>query len=139
MIHVTNKAVMTTPVATSASGTTVPFDTIVLNTNGNLDLLANTIQEKVTGVYDTICQVCVENTSTSAAATVTLKAFADGKAIDGAFVKATVPSSSGAQFLTINWPVNVVAANTGTASISWQISGGVVNIVNANATVFRHV
>lgn len=137
MIHVINEAILTTPITTLASGTAVPFDTIVLNTNGNLALSNTVIQEKVTGVYDTICQVCVQN-SGSVSANVILTAYADGSPITGAFVEASIAAND-YQFLTLNWPVNVIASTSGTATISWIISGGAISLINANATVFRHV
>lgn len=136
MLLIRNNAVLTTPLAMTATATRIPFDTVVLNTNGNLALDDSQVLEKKPGLYESICQVTVANASSSAAATVTLQAYADGNPIPGATATASVAASSSA-VIALPWAEKVVAAENGVARIAWYLSGGAVNLANAVASVKR--
>ena len=118
----------------TADAAQIPFDTTVLSTNDNLVLKDNSVNALSAGVYDTVCQVEVTNTSSSAAATVTLSAYADGKAIPGAVTSATI-GASGQAALVLPWATKVVDAASGTAKLSWYLSGGAVSMTGAIARI----
>lgn len=135
MIQIRNNAALTTPIAFTTDAI-VPFDTVDISTNGNLSLDNNRIAVNNPGVYDALCQVAVKNTSSSAAAQATLTAWADGKAIPGATVTATVASGAD-DSLILHSAVRVVSASAGTAHIHWQLSGA-VSLTNARAQVYMY-
>lgn len=138
MILVYNKAALTTPVSIPAAGATIPLDTIVHQSNDGTALNDNTIQLLTVGWYDTVCELVLENTSTSAAAVITLAQYADGKAIDGAKIKVSIPAS-GTMTLTLPWALHIVGKAGSTANTSWHVSGAAVNLNSAVAKVFKYV
>ena len=133
MLLIRNNAVLTTAKTFTATAEKIPFDTIVYNTNGNLAMDDNNVVVSAAGMYDTQCSITVSNTSSSAAAAVTLQAYADGEAIKGAKADVTIAASSTAS-ITLPWSTNVIAAASGKAKLSWYLSGA-VNLVNASARV----
>jgi len=137
MIEIRNKAAQTTPVAIPAAGAVVPFDTVVYTTNDLVTLSDNALSLLTPGAYSTACSAVLTN-SGSADVTVSLAAYADGTAIPGASATLTVPAA-GQATLTLPWILRVISAATGTADISWQISGGAVSLTNAYAQVWRMV
>lgn len=138
MLLIRNDSVLTTPVAFTTAATKIPFDTVVYNTNDNLKMDSNSVDVFASGMYDTICQVIVANTSSSAAATVTLQAYADDKEITGATATATV-AASGSATISLPWANKIIPASNGTAKLSWYLSGGAVNLTNAIAKVEKIV
>lgn len=138
MLLIRNNAVLTTPVAFTTAATKIPFDTAVYKTNANLQLDDSSVAIKTTGVYESECSVTVGNTSSSATATVTLQAYADGVAITGASATATVAASSKIA-ITLPWAVKIISAESGTAKIAWYLSGGAVNLENAIVRVAKVV
>ena len=138
MLLIRNNAVLTTPLAITATATKIPFDTVVLNTNDNLSLDDSQVVESVAGLYDSECSVTLDNASSSAAATVTLQAYADGAPVTGAKATATIAASSSGS-IVLPWATKVVPAISGTAKLTWYLSGGAVNLSNAIASVKRIV
>lgn len=138
MLLIRNNAVLTTPVAMTATATRVPFDTVVIRSNGNLALDDSAVLESVAGLYDSVCSVTVENASSSATATVVLQAYADGAPITGAKATATIAASSTGS-IVLPWATKIVPAAEGTARLSWYLSGGAVNLTNAVAKVAKVV
>ena len=136
MLLIRNNAAIAAPVAIPATATKVPFDTTVLGTNGNLALNDSAVDVKTAGIYKSECQVDLTNASSSAAATVTLTAYADGQPVPGATATATIAASSQAA-IALPWATKVIAAERGTAQLSWYLSGGAVNLTNAIARVSR--
>lgn len=136
MITVRNNAALSSPVAIASVGSAVPFDTVVINTNNNASLDLNAIKIANVGVYGTHCAVTVSNAGSSDV-TVTLALNAQGNPVSGASVAATVPAS-GTTDLIIDYPQRVISSESGTASLTWMLSGGSVNLTNAIATVFKY-
>ena len=138
MLLIRNNAVLTTPLAMTATATRIPFDTVTIRSNGNLTLDDSSVVESVAGLYDSECSVTVENTSSSATATVTLQAYADGTPVTGAKATATIAASSTGN-IVLPWVTKIVPAVAGTAHLSWYLSGGAVNLTNAVARVKKVV
>lgn len=138
MLLISNRAAQTTPIAIPATATQIPFDTTVLVTNGNLALDSNNVNAVTAGIYDSVCQINVTNTSSSAAVTVTLQAYADGKAVSDATVTKTIAESA-QDTLILPWVTNVITAPSGVAKLAWYLSGGAVNLTNAKARITRIV
>lgn len=136
MLLIRNKAAQTTPVAIPATATRISFDTTVESTNSNLVLSDNEVAALTEGMYSSIAEVDVSNSSTSAAVTVTLTAYANGNPVPGATTTVTV-AESGSAALVLPWVTKVIPAQSGTAKISWYLSGGAVNLNNAKAMVSR--
>ena len=138
MLLIRNNAVLTTPLAMTATATRIPFDTVTIRSNGNLTLDDSSVVESVAGLYDSECSVTVENTSSSATATVTLQAYADGTPVTGAKATATIAASSTGNII-LPWVTKIVPAVAGTARLSWYLSGGAVNLTNAVARIKKVV
>ena len=138
MLLICNRSAETTPIAIPATDTQIPFDTTVLATNGNLVLNSNDVNAVAEGVYESICEVSVINSSSSAAVTVTLTAYADGKAVTDATASQTIGASERAT-LILPWATKVVSSQTGTAKIAWHLSGGAVNLNGAIARISKVV
>ena len=134
MLLIRNNAVLTTPLAITTAATKVPFDTVVIRSNDTLALDDSTVVESVAGLYDTECSVTLENASSSAAATVTLQAYADGTPVTGAKATATIAASSTGT-IVLPWATRVIPAAYGTARLAWYLSGGAVNLTNAIAKI----
>ena len=138
MLHIKNAAALQTPIAIAAPGGDVTFDTVVYSTNSAAELKGNAVLLHAPGVYDGICTITLQNEETTAA-TVSLQAYADGKAIPGAIDTVTIAADGAQAALSMPWPVKVVEADSGVATVSWKIIGGPVSLANAYATVRRHV
>lgn len=137
MLQVINTAALTTPVAIPAGGGAVPFDTTVYSTNGAIDLKDNAILLKTPAMYHTTCEVVLKNAG-DAAVTVSLQALANGKTVNGATSTETIAASA-TRTIVLDWAERVIPAESGTASISWTVSGGAVSLSAARAQAWRMV
>lgn len=140
MLLVRNNAVLTTPLTVTATATKIPFDTVVYNTNSGIldfDKDNNAVNLLTPGCYGADATVVFANSSSSAAVTAVLAAYADGKAIPGATVTVTIAASSTAE-IVLHWAVSAKAAPSGTAKIEWFISGAAGTINNAFTRVSKY-
>jgi len=137
VIQVRNNAAITTPVSVVSAGTTIPFDTVVIATNNANTLSNNAINILVSGVYATYCAVNLAN-STASEVTVTLTAYADGSAITGSAITATIPANGYCE-IVLPWTLHIITAPSGTANVYWVVSGATCTITNATAIVNKYL
>ena len=137
MIFLRNKGTQTTPISLSVGTTILPFDTLVCNTNSATawNPTNNSITMGAQGRYNANCTVdVISGTSDS---TVTLALLANGTAITGDSVSATIPGSY-ALPLSLDVPVNVETTSGSDSYLQWAVTvTSAATISNAFASVQR--
>ena len=130
MLQIRNVAALSSAVTIQANGT-IPFDTIVANTNDRTEYVSesNAIRILQPGRYQITC--IVTGTANSAGA-LTLKAIADDEDLQGVYQ--TVTFGTTADTICVDMPINVTYAASGFVEIKFAISGQIA-ASNINAYV----
>lgn len=118
----------------------VAFDTVLCNTNSNAKLNEedkDTVSITGTGWYVASLRGTLANTSSTAAILSGVRLLANGVEVIGGDIHFNIPASGSIPF-AISVPVHVIPAETGTATISWQMTDS-ATINNATMSLERKI
>lgn len=118
--------------ATLAADDVVAFDTVVAKTNNNAALIENAVQISVPGTYLADLRAVLSSTS---AAVVDVQLMEQGAEVEGAVQTVDVPAN-GTATVALQWPVRVIAAESGVASLSFTV-GAAVTVDSAILTLTK--
>lgn len=120
MIALRNKSATSTPISLPIGTTVVPFDTLICNTNSATSWNAsiNAIDMVSPGRYNARCTAVV---SCTAGGTATLQLMANGMALPGYSVEASI-EASGAVPMILALPITVERSAGSDAYLQWAIT-----------------
>lgn len=99
----------------------IPFDTVVAKTNNNVELVGNNVQIKSAGQYIADLRAIVSSTE---AATVGIELTEQDNAVSGAIQTVKI-AAAGKSTIALQWPVKVVPASSGVATIAYTADAAV--------------